>query len=1776
MLRTRTRLGILAATLLLYGGKAHAQTARYNHTMTLLPDGNVLLVGGMNTAGTPLATVEVYRTTNPAYIALTSLPIARASHTATLLPDGRVLVSGGIAPAISAANCDAGAVICSVGVVFDPRTTQWTNVGAMQVPRFNHTATLLPNGRVLITGGQTTTAGAVTTDCDLFDPQTNSFTTTACGSAGVMSMERAGHTASLLHNGRVLAVGGYRAAGGGFAVTTEVYDPVANGWSAGPALIQARAWHSATQMGNQKVLIAGGANNFNALENQGILSTVEIFDANSNTISPAAPMAARKMHHTANLVGEGRVNIYGGLGNITTSYFLGSQVFESPSTLRMTPNPNHWTDATVNGALSSLRVMPETTLSVLATGRVVDGELRFSSPTVTLTDLKAEFDYILPPGGAGQNANASIDGATIQGGKLRSQTFTLDSTLSGIVRFIPQSVSASPDADLNINSQVVTLVNVPAGATINIASGTLVATDIAGVRVRVPFPASDFGAQIVTGVAIITNGNIARASSDLIQGFDIKLTSGIASIVGNPTVGFDSIIGYFADLPLTFKNLSGTVTNSTSTVINKTIDVSGIKLTSLTLKLFYVTDRASVADATFDVDITTVVIKQMIFTDQERYAPNANTWSFGVPGIPPGPEVFNHSEILLPNGDEFIYGGRNCASIADCRNFTYTARGPGLAYILTQESATPWTAVGPLNFARSNHTLTLLPDGKVLAAGGSDASGALVTSELFNPGPRTWSQAADMKQRRSHHTASLLTNGTVLAVGGFTTVTNSTGVTNHADIFYPDSAAWVPTAPMGSSRAYHSSVLLPDGNLLVMGGFANGQYLSGTEVFFSTGHKWVGAPAIGAGAGGPEARAQFTATLLRDGRILVVGGLNATSGVLQTSWLFNPQTWTWAAGGALNTRRHSHTATLLRDGRVIVIGGNNGTGEIGQAEIYNPATNTWTRTTAIGNDLGIPRLNHTATLLPDGKILIAGGFTALGGPIIDDEGFDVDFSSFQMQGRLPQARGDSGTVLLRDGFLLHAGGFDGLSYQASAEIQYYGAFPDVVTQAGGVPRRPAIQFTTPNRFLPGTPVTATGSNFKGVTEASGGGSGSGNSSHAHPRVYMSRIDGASSSSNDSGWMIDLTSAMFHNGLNSWQNMDSSLTFHIPLSSSTLPLGWYGLRVAANSQFSQSAMVQVGPPAPTGAPGVPSGTAVGASSVVWTWPAASGTFDGYSIYSATSGVFISTLARSGGGTESFLQVGLGPDTSSLIKIAAYNVAGDGQVVFATVTVLTAVSGINNLQGIAQSEQSIFWSWDPISQALGYDVFSATNGVFLSSSAGAAFTQTQLSTNTSASIRVRAIMPGGNGQLSASATTFTRAATPAAGQPGVITVTTGSFRAQWLANSNPPGTLYHLQMFVNGALTPVQISSIAALTADIPGLQANTPHVLQVAAFNGDGKYTGFTALGSTFTLAKPPIDAQITSVEPSALGISWGINGNPLTTQYQVLYSSDNFVNDFSTHIAFAAGFTSATARIGSLITGSNYTIRVTARNLFGQETSAASTQAFTDNGGGPAGSLSVLAGTTVQTILSGTLGNGRRLEMRIFPGAFESTTRIFVSSHALADVPAANRCGAIPARISIVTLPAGVQPSVPVEIGLQYIPAEVGSLTTLGIARFDENTRSCVPLESTVDTVNNIVYARTNHFTDFQLQQLSASGSVEEARVFPNPLYTSSQGYFTFDHIPANSRVRVFTLHGEEVFDQQANFSGLVTWRAENKVGRPVGSGIYLAVIESGGTKRILKLAVVR
>jgi WD40 repeat protein len=218
-----------------------------------------------------------------------SMSTPRALHTATLLPNGRVLISGGN---------DVSAEL------YDPATGVFSPTGSMSTPRQVHTATLLPNGKVLIVGGFGISGGSygVVSSAELYDPATGLFSPT-----GSMSIERYYHKATLLPNGQVLITGGLGLPSGDplcdncYPLTTaELYDPATGLFSLTNPMSTPRWVHTATLLPNGQVLIAGGW-----ADNLSTLSSAELYDPATGLFSPTGIMTTGRAWHTATLLLSG-------------------------------------------------------------------------------------------------------------------------------------------------------------------------------------------------------------------------------------------------------------------------------------------------------------------------------------------------------------------------------------------------------------------------------------------------------------------------------------------------------------------------------------------------------------------------------------------------------------------------------------------------------------------------------------------------------------------------------------------------------------------------------------------------------------------------------------------------------------------------------------------------------------------------------------------------------------------------------------------------------------------------------------------------------------------------------------------------------------------------------------------------------------------------------------------------------------------------------------------------------------------------------------------------------------------------------------------------------------------------------------------------------------------------------------------------------------------------------------------------------------------------------
>jgi Galactose oxidase, central domain/Kelch motif len=245
-------------------------TARNLHTATLLLDGRVLIAGGNDTRTHPLASAELYDPKTGTFKPTGSMTTARSFHTATLMSDGRVLIAGG------ASSGWDGNFLASAEI-YDPKTGTFTATDHMADPRGSYTATLLSDGRVLITGG-TNNGERSLASAELYDPKTETF-----GPTGPMSVARTFHAATVLDDGRVLLTGGDPSGwlyGGPFLAVGEIYDPKTGKFLTTGTMTTARTYHTATLLSDGRVLVTAGYGD------AGPLASAELFDPTSGTFSP--------------------------------------------------------------------------------------------------------------------------------------------------------------------------------------------------------------------------------------------------------------------------------------------------------------------------------------------------------------------------------------------------------------------------------------------------------------------------------------------------------------------------------------------------------------------------------------------------------------------------------------------------------------------------------------------------------------------------------------------------------------------------------------------------------------------------------------------------------------------------------------------------------------------------------------------------------------------------------------------------------------------------------------------------------------------------------------------------------------------------------------------------------------------------------------------------------------------------------------------------------------------------------------------------------------------------------------------------------------------------------------------------------------------------------------------------------------------------------------------------------------------------------------------------
>jgi N-acetylneuraminic acid mutarotase len=285
---------------------------------------------------------------------------------------------------------------------------------------------------------------------------------------------------------------------------------------------------------------------------------------------------------------------------------------------------------------------------------------------------------------------------------------------------------------------------------------------------------------------------------------------------------------------------------------------------------------------------------------------------------------------------------------------------------------------------------------------------AALMLSLSGFGSGVWTNTGSLNTARFFQTANLLPNGLVLVAGGY-----ASGYLASAELYYPATGTWSNTGSLNTARTFSQAALLPNGLVLVAGGQSFSPLTTSTaELYNPATGTWSYTGSLN------TPREYHTLTLLPNGLVLASGGLNDNTSVLApNAELYYAATGTWSNTGSLNTPRGGPSATLLTNGLVLVAGGATASGVIASAELYNPATGTWSNT----GSLNTAREWHTATLLTNGLVLVAGGDNGAN-TLTNAELYYPATGTWSNTGSLNTAREIHTATLLAGGLVLAAGG----------------------------------------------------------------------------------------------------------------------------------------------------------------------------------------------------------------------------------------------------------------------------------------------------------------------------------------------------------------------------------------------------------------------------------------------------------------------------------------------------------------------------------------------------------------------------------------------------------------------------------------------------------------------------------------------------------------------------------------------------------------------------------
>ncbi|WP_437565627.1 kelch repeat-containing protein [Sorangium sp. So ce542] len=905
---------------------ASMSVARANHTATRLLDGRILVAGGdaslLSGEYVSHASAEIYDPATGTWSAAASMGSRRVSHTATLLDDGRVLVTGGYDPAVHAAEDDPGVPTAEI---YDPAVDAWTDAGSMVVPRAYHSAPRLADGRVLVVGGHGYYASLT---FEIYDPATGAWSRVGSMQHGVF--EERISTAIALQDGRVLAVGARHGSHHG----AQVYDPASNAWSpTEPMTYERGVFATVMLLSTGKVLVLGNDDGGWTFRPP---TEAEIYDPETNAWS-SAPMNPRIPYHSdqgkgygAALLPSGHVVLVGSLtvterpcgdpdlGHCTLYdfWFDTETVIYDPVTGRSTTGPS----LAVARSNSTVTALLDGKILVAGGYYATQGDYRF---------VATEHAELLTLGGlAGAPCGSAVDcasGSCADGvccdaaceGACEACAVAAGGARDGVCS--PLTGPACDDGDACTAAdacQAGTCAGAPVG------DGAPCDDGDACTAADACQSGACAGAPVGDG-APCDDGDACTLADTCQAGACAGAERVACAAPGACHLGVcDPASGRCVDALA-----PGGSACDDGDLCTRDRCHAGVCVAEPVSCTASDTCRIAACDEATGLCVESTK-PDGASCDDGDFCTAPDTCQAGActstPKVCPVPSSC-FSPGVCPGGcaPSLLPDGTPCP-------------GP---------TTSAWTIGARLDPPRIGHAATLLQDGTVLVVGGAEfvADSPLVglsSAARYDPASDTWRAVSPMQSRRLFPEATLLRDGTVLVIGG----DDPPGAVGER--YDPATDVWTPTGPMRPhDGARYATALLPDGKV-----FAGAGQFS-TELYDPATNTW--APAS------PTRRPNTiieSATALPNGKILTLGG--------ELAELYEPGTDTWSATGRWSPGG-GEAVTLLPDGKVLVAGSRGSRGVL----IYDPELDTWTYAARLLQE----HTGHASVLLADGRVAVVGG-----------------------------------------------------------------------------------------------------------------------------------------------------------------------------------------------------------------------------------------------------------------------------------------------------------------------------------------------------------------------------------------------------------------------------------------------------------------------------------------------------------------------------------------------------------------------------------------------------------------------------------------------------------------------------------------------------------------------------------------------------------------------------------------------------------------------------------